>query len=536
MILSTIINSSILFLVSHSILADAFVSLLHPSPSRSKAVLHSAFTSLTVPSHNRRKVSSSLDVKLLEPIGNGTFGGVFWAKDVVSGRLLVAKSARAATDDQRAQQNAKSYLEIESYINSKLCPPSTNHAAVQSYQQHVAPYLGEITINRTMHLIWEASGEYTLEDYIEMEDGWVQLSKDLGLYLEQGTDETKGRDDSDEIARQMLHQRLAREVLRQLLEGLAYCHSLGVIHRDVKPANILVDPETKTLRLIDFGSACDMSSWTARAGYQGQNKGPRSILYCAPEEFVDEEHPYAFDIYCAAITWLRTILAEDGPDNKNDTRQKPLLGLGDEEHLFQWRLAVRDFGHNLVAWEEYAVLHNTLPYGWDSLFGSSMEGIQALRLLSNMMSYSPAQRMSASEALMGPYLNSGCNAAAPPELPPAMPWSIMSHVQRWKNERKVHSLQDEECRLEDLFTEVIAVELEWPLWLVLQERKESGGVMVAGDEYEAGIMKKQLHEGDILLAIGSIDVERASLEHVNELLEQWPRDHPVPLLFVRGYD
>eukprot|EP00804_Cyclotella_cryptica_P011071 CCRYP_013539-RC/>CCRYP_013539-RC protein AED:0.40 eAED:0.40 QI:163/1/1/1/0/0.5/2/48/90 len=89
MILSTIINSSILFLVSHSILADAFVSLLHPSPSRSKAVLHSAFTSLTVPSHNRRKVSSSLDVKLLEPIGNGTFGGVFWAKDVVSVHIVL---------------------------------------------------------------------------------------------------------------------------------------------------------------------------------------------------------------------------------------------------------------------------------------------------------------------------------------------------------------------------------------------------------------------------------------------------------------
>lgn len=278
-----------------------------------------------------------------------------------------------------------------------------------------------------------------------------------------------------------------------------------------------------------------MSSWTARAGYRGQNKGPRSILYCAPEEFVNEEHPYAFDIYGAAITWLRTILAEDGPNDKNHTEKQTSFGLGDEEHLFQWRIAVRDFGHNLVAWEEYAVLHDALPYGWDSLFGSSLEGIQALRLLSNMMSYSPAQRMSASEALLGPYLNPGCDAEAPPELPPAMPWSIMSHVQRWKKERKVHSLQDGECRLEDLFTEVIAVELGWPLGLELEEQKEAGGVVVVGFVDGAENVKiTSLCEGDSLLAIGSIDVERASLEHVNELLQQWPREHPIPLLFVRG--
>ncbi len=85
---SSMINSSILLLVSHSILADAFLSLLHPSLSRSKSVLDSASTSISTPSHNRRKVPSTLDVKLLEPIGNGTFGGVFWAKDGVSGACI----------------------------------------------------------------------------------------------------------------------------------------------------------------------------------------------------------------------------------------------------------------------------------------------------------------------------------------------------------------------------------------------------------------------------------------------------------------
>ena len=270
-----------------------------------------------------------------------------------------------------------------------------------------------------------------------------------------------------------------------------------------------------------------MNSWsTNKLGYKGENKGPRSILYCAPEEFVNEEHPYAFDLYGAAITWIRTVLSEDGHEDDEISNH---LGLGDESELFKWRIDVRNFGHNLVAWEEYAVLHNTLPYGWDSLFGSSRRGIHALRLLSNMMSYSPGDRMSASEALVGSYLNPSCDAEPPPELPPAMPFSIMSHIQRWKADKEVH----EECQLEDLFTKVVAVELELPLEISLGPRRGNVGAKVTS---VADTSSSELHVGDSLLAIGSIDVENVSLEHVEELLQQWPVEKPVSMLLVRDAD
>jgi glycogen synthase kinase 3 beta len=41
----------------------------------------------------------------------------------------------------------------------------------------------------------------------------------------------------------------------QLCRSLAYIHSLGVCHRDIKPQNLLVHPETHVLKLCDFGSA-----------------------------------------------------------------------------------------------------------------------------------------------------------------------------------------------------------------------------------------------------------------------------------------
>ena len=41
----------------------------------------------------------------------------------------------------------------------------------------------------------------------------------------------------------------------QLLRSLAYIHSVGICHRDIKPQNLLLNPATGVLKLCDFGSA-----------------------------------------------------------------------------------------------------------------------------------------------------------------------------------------------------------------------------------------------------------------------------------------
>ena len=41
----------------------------------------------------------------------------------------------------------------------------------------------------------------------------------------------------------------------QLLRSLAYIHSVGICHRDIKPQNLLLNPSTGVLKLCDFGSA-----------------------------------------------------------------------------------------------------------------------------------------------------------------------------------------------------------------------------------------------------------------------------------------
>ena len=46
-----------------------------------------------------------------------------------------------------------------------------------------------------------------------------------------------------------------RFYMYELMKALDYCHSKGIMHRDVKPQNIIVDPKRRIFKLIDWGLA-----------------------------------------------------------------------------------------------------------------------------------------------------------------------------------------------------------------------------------------------------------------------------------------
>lgn len=85
------------------------------------------------------------------------------------------------------------------------------------------------------------------------------------------------------------------EIIRQLLEGLGYAHARGVIHRDVKPPNILLNDDGQ-IKITDFGIArIDTSTLTQIGEVMG------SPGYMSPEQFAGSEIDARSDIYSAGV-------------------------------------------------------------------------------------------------------------------------------------------------------------------------------------------------------------------------------------------
>jgi eukaryotic-like serine/threonine-protein kinase len=94
----------------------------------------------------------------------------------------------------------------------------------------------------------------------------------------------------------------------QLADALAYVHSRGIVHRDVKPANILISDEgasgfTRTVKLTDFGVAhfVDGSRLTGDGTIIG------TAAYLSPEQVAGEPIGFATDVYSLGLVLLEAL-------------------------------------------------------------------------------------------------------------------------------------------------------------------------------------------------------------------------------------
>jgi serine/threonine-protein kinase len=99
--------------------------------------------------------------------------------------------------------------------------------------------------------------------------------------------------------------------IQQVLSGLAYAHEHGIIHRDVKPSNIMVN-KNDHVKLLDFGLAHPVlsSEFTRTGTILG------SLHYMSPEQVMGEQLDARSDVYSVGVTLYQLVtgrLPFDGP-------------------------------------------------------------------------------------------------------------------------------------------------------------------------------------------------------------------------------
>lgn len=185
-----------------------------------------------------------------------------------------------------------------------------------------------------------------------------------------------------------------KDLAKQLFEGLDYLHTRGVLHRDIKAANILVS-NTGVLKLADFG----LARFYAKRHQLDYTNRVITIWYRSPELLLGEtQYTAAVDVWSAACVMVEifnrtAIFPGDGTELSQLEKIYSVLGTPNRQ---EWPGLVD------MAWFE--LLRPTVKRK-SVFFDKYISKLTpaAFELLSAMLQYDPAKRPTAAEALQHAY-------------------------------------------------------------------------------------------------------------------------------------
>lgn len=192
---------------------------------------------------------------VVEQIGAGGMSEVYLVRDNLD-RLFALKTMSASlTSDPAFRQR----FEQEARIMASL-----NHANITK-----------------LHSYFEAEGRYCLVTEYVPGGSLRDLVKRVGP----------------------IPEKRALPILRQIASALAYAHSMGIIHRDVKPSNILID-EFDQVKVMDFGIA----RMAQGGGLTLTGTQIGTLIYMSPEQIRDSKHvDEKTDVYSLGATFYEML-------------------------------------------------------------------------------------------------------------------------------------------------------------------------------------------------------------------------------------
>jgi tetratricopeptide (TPR) repeat protein len=204
---------------------------------------------------------------LLGRLGEGGMGQIFRAVHLLDGRPVALKLVRVEDQREAVTRNYRFALAREFQTLASLHHPNIIRVQSYGFDELLGPYF-------TMELLEEAL-----------------------TIVAAGA----GRNESEKV-----------ELVAQLLRALTYLHRRGVVHRDLKPPNVLVS--RGEVKVLDFGLALARNE---KANFAG------TIDYMAPEILAGAQPSVASDLYAVGLI-LYQLLTDRGPPRFDDGTVGPL--------------------------------------------------------------------------------------------------------------------------------------------------------------------------------------------------------------------
>ena len=187
---------------------------------------------------------------------------------------------------------------------------------------------------------------------------------------------------------------------RELLKALDFVHSKGIIHRDIKPHNVRIDREKRSLKLIDFGQS---------EFYTGAPLNTRvaAQFFKAPELLIgDESYDFAVDMWAFGALLAGVVFKSQpffaGKDSL-DMFSKIAKVTGSEP-LFSWIEGSSAKVDDLEALKSVVGKHPTKDLSkLVSFKNEALATEEAIDLISKLLVVDPAQRLTAKAALEHPF-------------------------------------------------------------------------------------------------------------------------------------
>lgn len=191
-----------------------------------------------------------------------------------------------------------------------------------------------------------------------------------------------------------------KSFLYQMLRGIAYCHVHSVLHRDLKPQNLLINKEGE-LKLADFGLARAFGIPVKKLTHEVV-----TLWYRAPDVLLgSQNYGTAIDMWAVGCIFAEMVTGKPLFPGKTDTIQLlkifKFLGTPSEvewpqmPELPKYQTTIRD-----------SVEFSSVQYrsvNLEEFFAGTVMTHEGIDLLRRMLVYNPAHRISATEAMQHPF-------------------------------------------------------------------------------------------------------------------------------------